>query len=418
MEHYSVIDRIEIREIPEAKTLNMAFYRGMPFAVSKEFNKNDLYVIFLPDGQISEEYAEANDCIERRDPETGNRAGGFFGRNRKVRAVKFMQGKIRSVGYIAHLDSLSFTGANLNKIEPGTYFSELNGIPISQKFEIKKQQSLKSITQNKARKSKNIIGFPEHYDTSQFYRTYPNAIMPGDIVTVTEKLDGTSVRAGNVIEIRQLRWYEKILDKLVKVDKAKSIFVTGTRRVVLSDKGRETSFYENDNIYQGQTEFLRERLPIGESFYGEIVGWVDNERPLFNRGGVIFKYNAAPGERKFYVYNIKRSLPNGETMDLSWNAVKIRANEVGALVVPELIKSFIATEEFCKPENIEKFYNEMIELSKGPSTIDPEHIREGVVIRIDRGLRSYFHKVKSEEFYALEDKFKNNENNVDIEEIS
>ena len=41
-------------------------------------------------------------------------------------------------------------------------------------------------------------------------------------------------------------------------------------------------------------------------------------------------------------------------------------------------------------------------LCKGPSTIDPQHIREGIVVRIDSGLINKSYKHKSFEFKVLE----------------
>ena len=56
------------------------------------------------------------------------------------------------------------------------------------------------------------------------------------------------------------------------------------------------------------------------------------------------------------------------------------------------------------------------QFTEGKSTLDHSHIREGCVIRVDRGRDTFFYKSKSEEYYGLEDAFKNDDSNVDIEE--
>lgn len=423
MDNYALIGRVKITEIPEAQTLNMAFYNGLPFAVSKDVSENDLYVIFLPDGQLSEEYATANDCVGYTDPDTGKRKGGFFAKNRKVRAVKFMNGKIRSVGYVASLDSLKFTGYDISKLEEGFEFSELNGIPICTKFVNQATRNARAGSQRKARKSRNLIGFTEHQDTKMYYKN-KHKIAVGQHIIITEKLDGTSVRCANAYEKLEFKWWQKLLNKLIPLEKMNYVFVTGTRRVVLTDGQRESSYYDDDNIYKGQTEVLRGKLHPGESVYGEIVGWLNPQKALFDRGGVKFTYGTQPGERAFYVYAIKWTLPDGTEIHLPWDAVKQRCMELGVPTVPEEANIMVTEDDLNKSESSlsndedSTNFDELIyDHTVGRSTLD-EHIREGCVIRIEDGFNVDFLKSKSEEYYALEDAFKNDEKNVDIEETA
>ena len=414
MDEYAVIGKLKLQEIPEAKTLQMGFYEGMPFAVQKDLTEDDLCIIFLPDGQLSKEYAEANDCIARVDPNTGERAGGFFGKNRKVRSMNFMKGKIRSVGYVARVDTLAFTGAKLDKLKEGTYISELNGVPIVKKFvndATRKAMALKK----GIRREKELLGLKMHQDTDQMYKHWDD-FAPGDLVTITEKLDGTSVRFGEVYAERKLNWAQRLINKIAPLEKYEKKLVVGTRRTLLSDDKR--GYYDDPGIYKEVAQMCEGKLHQGESVYGEIVGWLSESSPLFKRGNVTFTYSCQPGERKFFVYAIKWTLPNGEEIQLPWEHVKVRAKELGLNHVPELYSTKISS---VSSQTFGHEHERLVEViipeeTRGPSTLDKGHIREGCVVRIDRGRNTIFYKSKSEEYYMLEDQFKNDDSNVDLEE--
>jgi len=415
MNNYAVIGKLKLQEIEGAKTLQMGFYDGMPFAVQKDLTEDDLCIIFLPDGQLSKEYAEANDCVQRID-ENGNRAGGFFGKNRKVRSVKFMQGKIRSLGYVAKIDTLAFTGLSideLSKLKEGQFISDLNGVPIANKFINQATRSAMG-GQKGIRKERELLGLKMHPDTSQYYQNKTN-FKPGDLVTWTEKLDGTSVRFGEVYDERKLNWAQRLLNKITPLEKYQKKFVTGTRRVLLSEDKRDTGFYENDNIYKGLTKSCDGKLHQGEAVYAEIVGWQSPEKPLFERGGVKFTYGCQPGERTLFVYKIVWTLPGGEQTTLSWDATKARATELGLKYVPELgVRKF---GNDAKPEGVIGVVEKLTaNYTIGLSTLDQSHIREGCAIRVDRGQDTFIYKSKSEEYYMLEDVFKADDKNVDLEE--
>lgn len=406
---YAIIGKLKLSKVDGAKTLQIGLYQGMPFAVSMHYNEDDLYLIFLPDGQISEEYAKQHDLIGYADPETGKKKGGFFGKNRKVRSLSLMQGKIKSVGYVAEIQTLDFTGVNLQTLKEGTEITTVNGVPICTKFVSEATKAAR--TNNKGQKTakkRDIIGLTEHKDTTHFYKV-KNTIHAGDLITVTLKLDGTSVRSANCMVKKHLTWFEKLIDRFVPVEKFTREHITATRRVLLADS--KNPYYGTDNMYREFGEKLRGNLLPGESVFGEIVGWQSESKPLFNRGGVIFKYGCQPGTRDHYVYAIKWTLPDGTAMQLPWEAVKQRCQELGIKHVPEIIPTFVFNGDIKVLDDIVDSFME------GADPIDPEHIREGIVIRIDRGNETFFRKAKGPAYYALEDKAKNEEGYVDIEEI-
>lgn len=424
--HYCVIGKLKLVPIEGSKTLQLGYFDGLPYAVDKNITEDDLVAIFLPDGQLSEEFAAQNDLIQRVD-ESGKRAGGFFGKNRKVRSIKLMGGKVASVGFVAPLSYFVYTGWPLERFQEGDSFNSLGDHPICGKFvtEASRKAAINARDRRRERRKSvgKLIGFPQHQaHTHQFMRSAKQHLDNGDLIYLTWKRDGTSVRIGNAYEEIRLPWWKEKLDKWLKFARLQYVHLTGTRRVNIRSEKTDSSYYGTNELYTIFGESLRGMLYPGECLFGEIVGWRDAERPLFNRGGMFMTYGCPPGVRKLLIYNIKWTLPNGQSIDLPWPKVKQRCFELGLETVPEVSGYIMVGNQFWSSgdpwdnkfmENLESF---LIEESRGPDPVDPSHIKEGICIRVEKPTGTVFLKYKSEDFYALESKSKD-EGMEDIEEI-
>lgn len=435
---YCVIGRLKLVPIEGANKIQLGYYGGLPYVVSKDFNEDELYAIFIPDGQLSKEYFEAN-----KDDLS------FFPNNRKVRSIKLMKGTIISVGYVASLESLKYTGIDISTLKEGDSFNDLNGVKVCRKFISKETKAMRAENREKKIAKGVEVGLPMHPDTLQFYR-FAETLNVGDVITLTLKLDGTSVRVANayvqvetpVTEVLDYGgWLNNIrLLRYLKVKRPGNKIMTGTRKVII-ERTEGAGYYGNHDMYLELGKRLEGMLYPGESVYAEIVGWIDNERPLFNRGGMVFKYGQPEGTREFYVYNIKWTLPNGMSTDLPWNKVKARCRELGLKHVPEIgLRDNIhynqgahtlsipggeynwvvldnALPQHIFNGNMDWLKDLVYSFVEGPDPIDPSHIREGVVLRIERtnGITEFF-KAKSSTFYELESKSKE-AGQVDIEEV-
>lgn len=223
-------------------------------------------------------------------------------------------------------------------------------------------------------------------------------------------IHNTSVRIGNAYVKKERKWYHKLL-RIPTPDENQVLI--GTRRVIIGRS--DGKGYIDHNMYKMAVENLTHKLNPGEAVYGEIVGWIEKDRPLFNRGGVIFKYGCPNGEQDFYVYNIVWTLPNGESVNLSWEQIKARCAELGVKHVPEMTVFGYGKGSFVFSGNYEALESTIYAMAKGPDPLDESHIREGVVVRVDYGGKTKFLKCKSEDYLNLEDAFKTN-NQIDIEE--
>jgi len=112
------------------------------------------------------------------------------------------------------------------------------------------------------------------------------------------------------------------------------------------------------------------------------------------------------------VYRITRVTDDGHVTELSWPQVKARCEQLGLKTVPDIDGPIVYTHTF----GLEGHISGLVE---GSSTLDPRHIKEGVVLRIDTpDGRTYFLKHKSFTFRLAEGMVKEDPNAVDMEEAA
>lgn len=136
---------------------------------------------------------------------------------------------------------------------------------------------------------------------------------------------------------------------------------------------------------------------------------------------------------EFAQYHVKKALENaleevpyggsdevryedGDSIDLSWEQVKTRCEKLGVNHVPELEKYYYDSEEFKFFSNKTHLNNLVEAHTDNMSKEFPNHIREGVCIRVENGsLTPLILKNKSLTFKVLEGIIKDTDV-VDIEE--
>lgn len=434
MSYTAIVAQLEnVREHPNADRLQVATVLGSnEIIVGLEAKTGDVGIYFPTDGKLSEEYCTQNDLFPRYD-ESGKKIGGgmFDPKNRRVRAQNLRS--VKSDGYFADLKSVAYTGIDMGLLYIGYQFDTLNDHLICEKYYT--PQTLRAMKSGTAATRKTCAMLPQHYDTKQF--SYEAKDIPvGSLCTTTLKVHGTSHRlAKALVEETPKHWYNKLGVKSKTVETWK--VVHGTRRVILGDVDERTSFYGTDQFRYDVTAFLEPNMKKGEVIYGEIVGYVSEttlimgetstkdlkKDPEFKKmlGGTVpatmkYTYNCLPGQQDFYVYRIAMADENGELVELSWPQVKQRCRELGAKHVPDFnLIPFPVTKNggIAELEEIvENFYS-------GADPIDPSHVREGVVVRVDKPDGTVqFLKSKNYYFKVLESIVKANEEYIDTEEIN
>lgn len=419
-----------IRKHSNADKLNLTTIYGNQVVIGLDAKEGDIGIFFPTDGQLSEEYCKAHDLIGYTDPETNEKKGGYFGKNRRVRAQRFRGEK--SEGFFMPISSLEFTGYDISKLKDGDQFSNLNEIEICRKYVAPSTRSQGSGKHNRTKKLKHhYLMFKEHIDTSQFAYNV-NGICKynkSGLVIITEKLHGTSGRTGYLKVVTDFPKWKYKLSKIIPIFKKKEEWqtITGTRKVILDDFNdpNKQGYYHSNDFRKIWHDQLQNQLRKGETIYYEIVGYVNEDttimpscenkklkdKQFIKQYGPIttFKYGCISGQCDIYVYRITMTNEDGYTVEYPWKAMTDRCDELGIKYVPLLTEPFILDHS---PESLKLMVENYYE---GPSTLDPSHIREGVVVRIDNGNNFIAFKHKNFEFKVLEDIIKES-NQVDIEE--
>lgn len=409
--HIVVLSNVE--KHPNADRLQKAKVFGSGIVVGLDAKDGDIGVYFQSGLALDPEFAKANDLIRRKNPTTGAAEGGMLDANCRIRTQKF-RGE-SSDGLFLPVDSLwkaGVQGVVLNSLKPGDFFIELDNVKICDKYVIQTRNT--GGASSKLPRTQGSIMFKEHYDTAQL-RFNLDKISPDDYIVVTEKVHGTSQRIGNVQVTTELTGLKKFVAKLFRLPVTITTWkdMVGTRRTVVKADG----YYAKDFRMEASEPFLG-KLHKGETIYYEVAGYagekpimgtVDNEKlgPEFvAKYGkkTIFKYGCESGKFAIYVYRITMTNEDGVSIDYTWNAIEKRCEELNVKVVPVLFKgpatdfaNYAADLDFDK--NIECSANNYVQ---GPSVIDTQHIKEGIVLRIEGTSCPKTYKHKSFEFKVLE----------------
>lgn len=427
MPYKAIVCRIHTFDHPNADRLKLGNAHGYQVVVGFDTNDGDLGVYFPSDGQLSEEFAIANDLVNYTDDQ-GNKKGGYFCKRRRVRAQNFR--KEKSEGFWCALAYFGFTGYDIDKLKEGDQFDELNGVPICNKYYTPATRNKMKGTKGKKKRSNNM--FTKHCDTKQLKHDIDN-INPGSLIYFSEKLHGTSGRSAFVLDNKELRlpWYKRLLN--YSINKPGTLkwrewsFLIGTRNVILRDENQKT-FYNNEAFRYNVARPLEKHLYKGELVFYEIVGYTTDGATIMPRVNtsilkdkkiekmygkeMVYKYGCIEGQCDIYVYRICMINEDGILIDLPRDRVKHRCDMLCVKYVPEFGDMVVYNgDKDSLLETVSKYVD-------GPSTIDGSHMKEGVALRVEDGRGVHFYKSKGHNFGVLEGYIKEQDDYVDLEEVS
>lgn len=413
-----------VRPHPNADRLQLGDCFGNTVCVDLSYTEGQTGVYFPTDGQLSVEFAEANNLLRKKD-DTGNNCGGYMDPSkRNVTAIR-LRGE-KSDGLFLPLICLETFG-DISTLKEGDVINTFNGHEICCKYIPRRNPSSHSREGNKVRKKKIKINTPyfvEHIDTPQLMFNM-DMFKPGDVICLTEKIHGTSSRNANTLSISYKR---NLIDKILhregkKIEEYK--YVVGTRRTVLENvKG---GFYGTNEFRMNWAEKFKNKLMPGECVFGEIAGFIAPGQPIMAKGDnkktkdknfiktfgdtTVFSYGCSEqeGSSRYFIYRMTYTTPEGFVFEYPWDLVKLRAEQMGFEVVPELDRFIYTTKE----DFLARIENWM----DIPSTIDGSHIIEGVVVRALNAPNSFrVAKNKSFNFRVIEGIIKDIATEPDMEE--
>ena len=394
--------------------------------------------------------------LYRKNPVTGEKMGGYFGENGRVKATK-----LRGVSSEAFCTSLTSLGWAMplhehnqlpEIIEPqfseGREIGEIDGNKICEKYytratlramnrakkNYKKPKWLpkflvplhKKYVVNKA-KHDPCPDFKKHFSTTKL-RQYSHMIPEGLNAIITSKWHGTSGRTGYV-KYDTRGFIGRLLKRPVKYH-----YVTGTRNVTKNPIGygdsKDDGYYAGTNFRQRCHNIIQSAgLYEDEVVYYEIVGFESKGKPImpnhkldwkdFKDSGfskeefqelvdqfsetVTYHYGQEDGKCEIRVYRI-----TNKNVDLSDQKMRQRCEELGLQCVSKL-------SEVDSSEDLMKICKDLSE------EIDMQgQLREGVCVRLEdsAGKLVKILKFKSNRFCILEGIKRNDVDYVDIEEIN
>lgn len=401
-----------LRKHPNADRLQLAECFGNTVCVSLEYVDNQLGVYFPTDGQLSVEFAEANNLLRKKD-ENGNNIGGYMDPDkRNVCAVK-LRGE-KSDGLFLPLNCLENFG-DISSLKEGDLINVFNGHEICCKYIPRSNRRSGSDSGgNKTRKKKINIAplFMEHADTEQLAYNL-NAFKPGDEIEITLKMHGTSQRTGYLPTFKK---YKRNFVDFILRREGKPVYdwgyVTGTRRTVLENY--DGGYYGSNEFREAHSKFFEGKLQKGETVYYEVVGFTHTGAPIMAEGKndklgkefvkqygktTVFSYGCEPNESQIYVYRMTMTNEDGYVIEYTPDFMRYRCEQMGVKCVPVFAKAQIGyhNEISChcigneisaggylpKGWSIGNGVKDIAEhFYDGADPIGKTHIREGVVVRI------------------------------------
>jgi RNA ligase (TIGR02306 family) len=458
------ITRIKnLHKHPNADRLQIGECFGNAVIVSMEYEDNQLGIYFPSDGQLSVEFAEANNLLRKKD-DAGNNIGGYMDPDkRNVTAIK-LRGE-KSDGLFLPLKALESFG-DITTLREGDRIDNFNGYEICCKYIPRRNVRHGHLSNgNKTRKHKAPIAplFSEHADTEQLAYNL-GAFKSGDEIEITLKMHGTSQRTGY---LPVLKGYKRtLMDKILRRE-GKPIYdwgyVSGTRRTVLENF--EGGYYGSNEFREAHSKFFEGKLNKGEEIFYEVVGFTHTGAPIMASGDnkklndkdfvkqygqtTVFSYGCsmhpipamlkAPDfvetcapvpQSDIYVYRMTMTNEDGFTVEYTPDFMRYRCEQMGVKCVPVFGKATISDDRLhlTAPDGYDHDYligegtiGDMIvraaeDYYDGPDPVGKTHIREGVVVRIINRPKFCAYKHKNWFFKALEGIVKVEAEAPDIEE--
>lgn len=377
-------------------------HNGYTALVSKSTRVGDVLVVFPAEAQLSHEFVSANNLYSDASLNADSDAKGYLGKNRRVRAIR-LRGHVSSALALSP-DSLAKWANSTRYGVPavGTRFDHIDGHEVSRKYEVPVKANLSSVAksaQEKIWRRVDSTFLPEHIDSENYWRN-SHKIAPETIVTVSQKLHGTSIRIGNTIVKRKPTWKDKVA-KFFGVPVAETEFdvVFGSRKVIKDPNNPLQNHFYGHDIWTDEGRKYADLIPQNVVVYGELIGWTKDGAPIQTG----YTYNVPKGEAHLYVYRVAVISNDGRLYDLSWEAMTEFCQARGLNVVPLLWRGPHRFFEVTVDSWMDLRYAEDVDdaLERPLPLSDAKTVDEGVVVRAE-GIVPVALKAKSPRFFEWE----------------
>ena len=389
-----------------------------------------LYIYFPTACCINPDFLRYANLYRHKELNNDPEQSGMFDDNGRVKAIR-LRGEL-SEGFIlpaVMLENYIVSVTNVNyETEEGIEFDSVEhegktfwinkkyipkntrtpGAPGSGRSKGKQPKGLDKLIENQ---------FRFHYDTT-LIKKCPNVIKPNDLISITEKVHGTSTIHARVLCKRELNWKQKIAKWLTGCEFDEYDYLYSSRSVIKNqyyNKNVTTGFYGVD-VWAEADKIIKPFLQKGMTIYAEIVGFLPTGSYI--QKGYDYGCTMPTGSDytigkhfKVLVYRITMTNVDGVVHEFSAREVQQYCKNIGLDCVteyyygfakdlyPELDPSEHWSENFIsKLANDKRFYMEM----NSPTCISKVP-HEGVVIKSEN-MRSEAFKLKCFAFLDKEGK--------------
>ena len=409
----TIVSLSEFIPIPNKDKIQSTLIFSNNVVVSTEAKKGDIGIYFPVECKINPEFLKMNNIFKDSELNSDKELKGFFEVNCRVKALRL--GGIKSEGFFIPLNSIKYF-CDINNLKIGDEFNSIDGIEICTKYTIveKKQSSNSKGNNDRIGKTKRFVRLIEnqfnfHINTPLLQKNI-HCIKPNSVISITNKLHGTSAIFSNVLINKKLTFFEKVL-KFLKFNVVSTEYsdIYSSRTVIKNkyiNENVSTGFYDED-LWGVVNNEIKSKIPKSYTIYGEIVGYTSSGKCI-QKG---YHYGCEPKKHKLYVYRVTITNVDGLITELGWSQLKDFCSRYGFDLVPEFYFGYAKccfndiqvndnwSEEFIKRLSISFNMNDAkCELN------NKEVPAEGLVIRVENAFKFDAYKHKNFAFKSLETK--------------
>lgn len=347
---------------------------------------------------------------------------GYFEKQGRVKAIR-LRGEPSEGIFLALEEIVQGLGVDhVSVLDADTEFDIWNGQVICEKYiPLIPQRSVQHKPKTRRPRVSRLVDnqFRLHEDTAQLKKNL-HKLEPDDIISVTNKLHGTSFVVSKVLVKKPLIWWQKALMWLgVPIETLEYDTIYSSRGVIKNEYLTKVHnhFYGVD-LWGDIKDALHEKAIKGITLYGEAVGYTSTGRPI--QGSYDYGYVPPRSSDKYihgahygaFIYRITLTNVDGQKIELSWAQIKEYCDKYGLQYVPEyfygragsiapVVSSAIDANAF-RERLVEYLTSNYLEkdcgicINKVPA--------EGVVVRIDKLFDFEAYKLKSFRFLEKESK--------------
>lgn len=405
----TVVKISKLNDLENCDNVVAAIIFGNSVIVGKDTQIGDIGLFFPCETQLSHEFIHENNLYRKAELNKDITKKGYFEENRRIKAVKFRGHK--SEGLFMPYSCLNYLGTFGMPTE-GQDFDKLEGKEICRKYVIQ----IKNLSGTQKQKDKKKVNkfdrlvenqFRLHIDTENLRRN-AHKLKPDDIISITNKIHGTSWVVGKILTRTPLPWWKKILKKVVDINDTKYDIIYSSRTVVKNKYINTTvnSGFYNFDLWGVIADNLKDTLQDGITLYGEAVGQLPTGAWI-QKG---YHYGTRPNQHEVYVYRITSTNADGRVIEFSWPQIKEYCDRYGLKHVTEFY--YGKAKDYCPAIPIEQHWNQNFlakleadfMLDRKCPLNNNEVWEEGIVVRVDGLFECPAYKLKNFAFLEKETK--------------